>query len=87
MGGNEGGDLISLEAQPSSSLPSSRSLERASSASRRSVEDVTHLNSVENTGVEEVDTGVDSVSDELDGLLDEPVDDGRVWLLNDDSVG
>jgi hypothetical protein len=36
--------------------------------------------------VEEVDTGVDPVSDEFDGLLDESVNNGRVGLGNDDTV-
>ena len=91
VGENEGGDLVSspkLTPLALDLLPSSSdALERPSSPSRRNVEDSTHLNSVENTGVEEVDTSVDSVPDELDGLLDEPVDDGRVGFLNDDSVG
>lgn len=45
------------------------------------------LDPVENGRVEEVDAGIDSVADELDGLLDESVDDGRVGLLDNDTVG
>jgi hypothetical protein len=45
-----------------------------------------HLDAVKDLGVEEVDTGVDPVSDEFDGLLDESVNNGRVGLGDDDTV-
>lgn len=45
------------------------------------------LDALENAGVEDVDAGVDAVADELDWLLDEAVDAGRVvWLVNYDTV-
>lgn len=45
------------------------------------------LNALEHRGVENVDTGVDAVAHELDGLLDEAVDAGRViGLVNNDTV-
>jgi hypothetical protein len=36
--------------------------------------------------VEEVDTGIDSVSDEFDWLLDESINNCRVGLCDDDTV-
>ena len=45
------------------------------------------LDAVEHRGVENVDSGVDAVADELDGLLDETIDSGRmIRLVNDDAV-
>lgn len=45
------------------------------------------LNAVQDTGVHDVDTSVNTVADELDGLLDEAVDArGVVGLVNDDTV-
>lgn len=45
------------------------------------------FDAVENTWVQEVDTGVDSVTNKLDRLLDETVDAGWVvGLVNDDTV-
>lgn len=44
------------------------------------------FNAVENTGVQEVDTGVDSVTDELNRLLDETVDARWVVRLVDDDT-
>jgi hypothetical protein len=46
----------------------------------------THLNAVKDGGVEHVDTGVDAVADELDGLLNEAVNDCRAGLGDDDTV-
>lgn len=45
------------------------------------------LNAVEDRRVEHVDTGVDAVSDELNRLLDEAVNDGRARLGDNDTVG
>ena len=45
------------------------------------------LNALENTGVQNVDTGVDAVANEFDGFLDEAVDaGGMVGLVDDDTV-
>jgi hypothetical protein len=45
------------------------------------------LDALEHAGVEDVDAGVDAVADELDGLLDEAVDHGRVaGLMHNDTV-
>ena len=45
------------------------------------------LDAVQNAGVEDVDTGVDTVADELDGLLDETVDSrGVAGLVHNDTV-
>lgn len=45
------------------------------------------LNAFEDAGVEDVEAGVDSVADKLDGLLDEAVDARVVvGLVHDDSV-
>lgn len=45
------------------------------------------LDAREHAGVQDVDTGVDAVTDELDGLLDEAVDArGVVGLVDDDTV-
>lgn len=45
------------------------------------------IDSLEHARVENVDTGIDSVSDELNGLLDEAVDSRRVvWLVDNDTV-
>jgi len=45
------------------------------------------LDALENTGVQDVDTGVDTVADELDGLLNETVDArGVVGLVDNDTV-
>lgn len=41
-----------------------------------------HLNTVKDLGVEEVDTGVNPVSDEFDGFLDESINDCRVGFGN-----
>lgn len=45
------------------------------------------LNAVKNRRVEHVDTGVDAVSDELDGLLNEAVNNRRARLGDDNTVG
>lgn len=47
----------------------------------------THLDAVQDAGVEHVDAGVDPVADKLDGLLDEAVDDRGAGLGDDDTVG
>ena len=47
---------------------------------------VTHLDPVQDAGVEDVDTGVDPVSDKLDRLFDESVDHRRAGLGDDDTV-
>jgi hypothetical protein len=47
---------------------------------------IADLDTVENLGVEHVDTGVDSVSDELDWLFDKSVNNCRSWLGDDDTV-
>ena len=45
------------------------------------------LNAVQDGGVEDVDSGVDSVADELDGLLDKAVNARRVaWVVHHDTV-
>ena len=45
------------------------------------------LNALQHTGVQDVDTGVDTVTDELDGLLDETIDAGGVvGLVDHDTV-
>lgn len=45
------------------------------------------LNALEDAGVQDVDTGVDAVADELDGFLDEAVDArGVIGLVHDDTV-
>jgi hypothetical protein len=46
----------------------------------------TYLNTVKDGGVEHVNTGVDAVTDELDGLLNKAVNDGGSGLGNDDTV-
>lgn len=46
-----------------------------------------HLYSVQNGRVEHVDTGIDPVADEFDGLFDESVDHGRVGLGDNHTVG
>ena len=47
----------------------------------------TELDALEHAGVENVDTGVDAVADELNGLLDEAVDAGGVvGLVDNDTV-
>lgn len=46
----------------------------------------TYLNPVQNAGVEHVDTSVDPVTNEFDGLLDESVNHGRVGLGDHDTV-
>jgi hypothetical protein len=47
----------------------------------------TQVNALENTGVEDVDTGVDAVTNELDGLFDEAINArGVVGLVNNDTV-
>jgi hypothetical protein len=47
----------------------------------------TELNAAEDAGVEDVDTGVDAVADELDGLFDEAVDHGGMaGLVHDNTV-
>lgn len=47
----------------------------------------TEINALQDAGVENVDTGVDAVSYELDGFLDEAVDArGMVRLVDDDTV-
>jgi hypothetical protein len=45
-----------------------------------------HLNTVQDLGVEEVDTGVNPVSDEFDGFLDESINDCRVGFGDYDTV-
>lgn len=45
-----------------------------------------HLDTVKDLGVEEVDTGVNPVSDEFNGFLDESINDCRVGLGDDDTV-
>ena len=45
-----------------------------------------HLNTVQDGRVEDVDTGIDAVSDKLDWLLDETVDAARVWHADDYTV-
>ena len=46
-----------------------------------------HLDEVDDGGVEDVDTGVDSVADKLDGLFDESVDSvGHVSVVDNDTV-
>lgn len=46
----------------------------------------TQVNPLEDTRVQKVDTGVDSVSDKLDGLLDKTIDPRRMgWLVNDNT--
>lgn len=45
------------------------------------------LDAAENGGVEDIKTGVDAVADELDGLLDEPIDArGVVRFVDNDTV-
>lgn len=45
------------------------------------------LNALQNGGVEDVQASVDAVTNELDGLLDESVDEGRVaGLVDNDTV-
>ena len=44
------------------------------------------LDTVEDLGVEHVDTGVDSVADEFDWLFNESVDNGGSWLGDDHTV-
>ena len=45
------------------------------------------VDAIENRGVEDVDAGVDAVADELDGLLNETLDAGRVArLVHNDTV-
>jgi hypothetical protein len=47
----------------------------------------TQLNALENTGVEDVDTGVNAVTDELDWLLNETINArGVIGLVNNDTV-
>ena len=44
------------------------------------------LDALENRGVEDVDTGINTVAYELDGFLDETVDArGVVWLVYNDT--
>lgn len=45
-----------------------------------------HLDAPENRGVEDVDSGVDSVADKVLGLLDEAVDGGGSWDLKHNTV-
>lgn len=46
----------------------------------------TQVNPLEDTRVQKVDTGVDSVSDKLDGLLDKTINPRRMgWLVNDNT--
>ena len=45
-----------------------------------------NLNTVKDLGVEEVDTGVNPVSDEFDWFLDESINDCRVGFSDDDTV-
>ena len=45
-----------------------------------------YLNTVKDLGVEEVDTGINPVSDELNGFLDESINDCRVGFGNYDTV-
>jgi len=45
-----------------------------------------HLNTVKDLGVEEVDTGINPVSDEFDGFLDESINDCRVGFGDYDTV-
>ena len=47
---------------------------------------IAHLDTLEHGWVEDVDTSVDSVSDEFNGLLYESVDGAGVGELNDDTV-
>jgi hypothetical protein len=47
---------------------------------------IAHLNTVKDLGVEEVDTGVDPVSDEFDWFLDESINDCRVGFGDHDTV-
>jgi len=47
---------------------------------------VAHLDPVQHARVEHVDTGVDPVSDELDRLLDESVNNRAVRLGHNDTV-
>jgi hypothetical protein len=47
---------------------------------------MTHLNPVQDARVEHVDTGIDPVADELDGLLDESVNHGASGLGDNDTV-
>jgi hypothetical protein len=45
------------------------------------------FNTAEDSGVEDVDTSVDSVSNELNWLLDESVNaTGMAWLVHDDTI-
>lgn len=45
------------------------------------------FNPLEDRGVEDVETCIDSVSDKLNGLLDETLDTGGVvWLVDDHTV-
>ena len=45
------------------------------------------VNPFEDTGVQKINTGVDSVTDELDWFLDEAVDArGVVWLVDDNTI-
>ena len=47
----------------------------------------TELDALEDAGVQDVDTGVDAVSDKLDGLLNKAVDAGGVvGLVNNNTV-
>ena len=47
----------------------------------------TELDALEDAGVQDVDTSVDAVSDELDGLLNKAVDAGGVvGLVDNDTV-
>lgn len=47
----------------------------------------THLNAAQNRRIKHVDSRIDSVTNEFDWLFDEAVDDGRVRLGDDDTVG
>jgi len=47
---------------------------------------IAYLNTVKDLGVEEVDTGINPVSDEFDGFLDESINDCRVGFGDYDTV-
>lgn len=82
IGSDSGEDLLFYRRWSKLLVPESISFPSSPSSSRR----VTHLNSVQHTGVEHVDTGVDSVANEFDGLLYETIDDGGSRLGHDNTV-
>ena len=47
---------------------------------------IAYLNTVKDLGVEEVDTGINPVSNEFDGFLDESINDCRIGFGDYDTV-